>query len=68
MLVACEEPPEGQKRDIHLTLRGQDCNATAKPPIHMSHLYDYVTIIKPGSALLCSAIILLPSLCFALHH
>ena len=59
MLVACREPPGGQKCDIHLTLQSRDCNTTAEPPICTSHLYAYVTITKPCSALLCSAIILL---------
>ena len=44
--VACGRPPGGLKRDIHLTLRGRDCNATADPQasIRMSCLYTYVAI------------------------
>ena len=45
MLVACGGA-EGQKCDINLILRAQDCNATAEPQVSYStsHLYTYITI------------------------
>ena len=48
--------PWGSKVWHTFDMRDQDCNTTAEPPMCMSRLYTYVTITKPRSASLHSAI------------